>query len=163
MTAGGQQWPADRVDALITAQAERTPDAVAVVCGGRSLTYGSLLRDWLSGPVVAGVIGTSKFSDYITGSWKHFVAHPRSVENIERIAEVVRGYDVVALQEVDGGSHRSGYVNQVEHLAQLGAFPYWYQQLNRNLGRLGQHSNGVLARYGLRPSEFAAWKAAHRH
>lgn len=45
MTDGGQQWPADRVDALITAQAERTPDAVAVVCGGRSLTYGSLLRD----------------------------------------------------------------------------------------------------------------------
>jgi endonuclease/exonuclease/phosphatase family metal-dependent hydrolase len=55
----------------------------------------------------------------------------------------------VALQEADGGSLRSGYVNQVEHLAQLGAFPYWYQQLNRNLGRLAQHSNGVLSR--LRP------------
>ncbi len=41
---------------------------------------------------------------------------------------------------------RSGYINQVEHLAHLGAFPYWYQQLNRNLGRLAQHSNGVLSR-----------------
>ena len=55
-------------------------------------------------------------------------------------------YDLVALQEADGGSLRSGYVNQVEHLAHLGAFPYWYQQLNRNLGRFAQHSNGVLSR-----------------
>jgi endonuclease/exonuclease/phosphatase family metal-dependent hydrolase len=52
----------------------------------------------------------------------------------------------VALQEVDGGSLRSSYVNQVEHLAELAAFPYWYQQLNRNLGHFGQHSNGVLSR-----------------
>lgn len=27
-----------------------------------------------------------------------------------------------------------------------GCLPYWYQQLNRNLGRLPQHSNGVLSR-----------------
>ena len=58
-------------------------------------------------------------------------------------------YDLVALPEVDGGSLRSGYINQVERLARLGAFPYWYQQLNRDLGRLAQHSNGVLSR--LRP------------
>jgi endonuclease/exonuclease/phosphatase family metal-dependent hydrolase len=59
-------------------------------------------------------------------------------------------FDLVALQEADGGSHRSGYVNQVKYLAQQGEFPYWYQQLNRNLGRLAQHSNGVLSR--LRPA-----------
>ena len=53
-------------------------------------------------------------------------------------------------QEADGGSVRSGYVNQVEHLARMGAFPYWYQQLNRNLGRFAQHSNGLLSR--LRPT-----------
>ncbi len=59
-------------------------------------------------------------------------------------------FDLVALQEADGGSHRSGYINQVKYLAQQGEFPYWYQQLNRNLGRLAQHSNGVLSR--LRPT-----------
>ena len=59
-------------------------------------------------------------------------------------------FDLVALQEADGGSLRSGYINQVKYLAQQGEFPYWYQQLNRNLGRLAQHSNGVLSR--LRPT-----------
>ncbi len=67
----------------------------------------------------------------------------------KKIGNLLGDFDLVALQEADGGSLRSGYVNQVEHLAQLGAFPYWYQQLNRNLGHLGQHSNGVLSR--LRP------------
>jgi len=100
----------------------------------------------LSFNVQAG-IGTQAFGDYITGSWKHFVAHPRSVENIERIAEIVRGYDVVALQEVDGGSLRSRNLNQLVHMATKADFPFWHQQLNRNLGRLGQFSNGLLSRF----------------
>lgn len=100
----------------------------------------------LSFNVQAG-IGTQKFGDYITGSWKHFVAHPNSVENIERIAEVVRNYDVVALQEVDGGSLRSRNLNQLVHMATRADFPFWHQQLNRNLGRLGQFSNGLLSRF----------------
>ena len=73
--------------------------------------------------------------------------------NLQRIGEVLGNYDLVALQEADGGSLRSGYVNQVEHLAHLGAFPYWYQQLNRNLGRFAQHSNGCLAAWSPR-----AWR-----
>jgi endonuclease/exonuclease/phosphatase family metal-dependent hydrolase len=100
----------------------------------------------LSFNVQAG-IGTQAFGDYITGSWKHFVAHPRSVENIERIADVVRDYDVVALQEVDGGSLRSRNLNQLVHMATRAEFPFWHQQLNRNLGRLGQFSNGLLSRF----------------
>ncbi|MFN3712118.1 MAG: endonuclease/exonuclease/phosphatase family protein [Alcanivoracaceae bacterium] len=100
----------------------------------------------LSFNVQAG-IGTQAYGDYITGSWKHFVAHPRSVENIERIADVVRDYDVVALQEVDGGSLRSRNLNQLVHMANRADFPFWHQQLNRNLGRLGQFSNGLLSRF----------------
>src|SRR5690606_1088479 len=99
----------------------------------------------LSFNIQAG-IGTSKFSDYITGSWKHLVAHPRSLSIIQNIAEVLRDYDMVALQEVDGGSLRSKFLNQLVHLASLADFPFWHQQLNRNLGRLGQFSNGLLSR-----------------
>ena len=100
----------------------------------------------LSFNIQAG-IGSQKFGDYITGSWKHLVAHPRSVETIEQIAEVLSHFDVVGLQEVDGGSLRSRNMNQLVHLASLGDFAFWHQQLNRNLGRLGQFSNGFLSRH----------------
>ncbi|MCB1837909.1 MAG: EEP domain-containing protein, partial [Alcanivoracaceae bacterium] len=83
-------------------------------------------------------IGTQRFSDYITGSWKHLVAHSRSLQNIELMANIVQQFDVVALQEVDGGSLRSRNVNQLAHMATLGSFDYFHQQLNRNLGKLGQ-------------------------
>lgn len=95
-------------------------------------------------------ISTQRYHHYLTRSWQHLLPHAGRANNLQRIGEMLHDFDLVALQEVDGGSLRSGYINQVEHLAHLGAFPYWYQQLNRNLGRLAQHSNGVLSR--LRPS-----------
>ncbi|MDX5371054.1 MAG: endonuclease/exonuclease/phosphatase family protein [Pseudomonadaceae bacterium] len=95
-------------------------------------------------------ISTERYHHYLTRGWQHLLPHPARQHNLQRIGALLGDYDLVALQEVDGGSLRSGFVNQVEHLAMLGAFPYWYQQLNRNLGRLAQHSNGVLSR--LQPS-----------
>lgn len=89
---------------------------------------------------------TEGYRHYLTRGWQHLLPHRGRAGNLQKIGELLGDYDLVALQEADGGSHRSGYVNQVEHLAHLGAFPYWYQQLNRNLGRLAQHSNGVLSR-----------------
>ena len=87
---------------------------------------------------------------YLTRSCQHVHPHKGRAGNLERIGDLLGDFDLVALQEADGGSHRSGYINQVKYLAQQGEFPYWYQQLNRNLGRLAQHSNGVLSR--LRPA-----------
>lgn len=94
-------------------------------------------------------ISTQRYRHYLTRSWQHLLPHTGRANNLQKIGDLLADFDLVALQEVDGGSLRSGYVNQVEYLAQLGAFPYWYQQLNRNLGRLAQHSNGILSR--LRP------------
>lgn len=91
-------------------------------------------------------ISTERYRHYLTRSWQHLLPHMGRAGNLQKIGELLRDFDLVALQEVDGGSMRSGYVNQVEHLAHLGSFPYWYQQLNRNLGRFAQHSNGVLSR-----------------
>lgn len=99
----------------------------------------------LSFNIQAG-IGSQRYHQYVTGSWKHVLGHGQSVANIEAIADVVQRYDVVGLQEADGGSLRSRNVNQVTHLAQLAGFSFWHQQLNRNLGRLGQFSNGLLSR-----------------
>ena len=95
-------------------------------------------------------ISTRRYHHYLTRSWQHLLPHRERAANLQRIGTLLGDFDLVALQEVDGGSLRSSYVNQVEHLAQLGDFPYWYQQLNRNLGPLAQHSNGLLSR--LRPS-----------
>jgi endonuclease/exonuclease/phosphatase family metal-dependent hydrolase len=68
------------------------------------------------------------------------------VANLRRIAYLVRDYDLVALQEIDIGSLRSGFLNQVEYIAERAQFPYWYTQLNRDLGPLAQQGNGVLSR-----------------
>lgn len=92
-------------------------------------------------------ISTSAYRHYLTRSWQHFLPHGQRQENLSKIANLLRDYDVVALQEVDGGSLRSGFVNQVEFLANEAGFPCWYQQLNRNFGPLAQHSNGLLSRY----------------
>jgi endonuclease/exonuclease/phosphatase family metal-dependent hydrolase len=105
---------------------------------------GDLLR-LLSFNIQVG-ISTERYRHYLTRSWQHLLPHQGRSTNLQRIAAVLGDYDLVALQEVDGGSLRSGFVNQVEHLAQLGDFPFWYQQLNRNYGRIAQHSNGVLSR-----------------
>ena len=93
---------------------------------------------------------TQGYRHYLTRSWQHVLPHKGRAGNLERIGDLLSDFDLVALQEADGGSHRSGYINQVKYLAQQGEFPYWYQQLNRNLGRLAQHSNGLLSR--LRPA-----------
>ena len=91
-------------------------------------------------------IHTRRFHQYVTKGWKHLLPHEDRVTNLDRIAEVCRAYDVVALQEVDGGSLRSGFVDQVAYLATRGDFPYWYTQRNRDLGPIAQHGNGLLTR-----------------
>ena len=91
-------------------------------------------------------IGTASYRHYFTKGWKHVLPHQGGHLNLERIAEVVAGYDFVALQEIDGGSLRSSYVNQVQFIADRARFPYWYTQLNRDLGPLAQHGNGLLSR-----------------
>ena len=96
---------------------------------------------------IQAAIGTSAPHHYLTRSWRHVLPDWRGLQRLDRIGHVLTHYDLVCLQEVDGGSLRSGFVNQVAYLADLGRFDYWYQQLNRNFGRLGQFSNGVLSRF----------------
>ncbi|WP_407926464.1 endonuclease/exonuclease/phosphatase family protein [Aquipseudomonas ullengensis] len=138
-----RRWSSGRSAGLRDTQVNhRCPESGALPSSG-------LLR-LLSFNIQVG-INTAGYRHYLTRSWQHLLPNAGRGGNLQRIGSLLGDYDLVALQEVDGGSLRSGYVNQVEHLAQLGAFPYWYQQLNRNLGRLAQHSNGVLSR--LQPSQ----------
>ncbi|AWM78942.1 endonuclease [Gammaproteobacteria bacterium ESL0073] len=90
---------------------------------------------------------TSHYHHYFTRSWQHILPYKDRIKNLQRIADLIKQYDFVALQEVDGGSLRSSGINQTEFLAKLANFPYWHQQTNRNLGKLAQHSNGMLTRF----------------
>lgn len=100
---------------------------------------------------IQNAIDTTRYRHYITGSWRHVLPDRKREANLERIGEWVEPYDLIGLQEVDAGSFRTGFMNQVEHLAYKADFPYWYFQTNRRLGRVAQQSNGLLARY--RPAE----------
>lgn len=109
----------------------------------------------LSYNIQAGV-DIQHFRHYVTQSWKHVLPHRERLLNLNRIATLLGEYDLVGLQEVDSGSLRSGFVDQTEYLAHRAGFPYWYRQTNRNLGKLAQHSNGLLCRQ--RPKEISEYK-----
>ncbi len=84
---------------------------------------------------------------YLLHSWHHLLPHPKRDRNLKQIAELIRPFDVVALQELDAGSIRSRYVNQIDFLAEECAFPFSQQQTTRNFGPFARHSKGLLSRY----------------
>ena len=88
---------------------------------------------------------------YLTKSWKHVFQARRRFDNLDKISHILRGHDIVGLQELDAGSHRTGYVDLTQYLAEHADYPFWYHQLNRNYGPLAQHGNGFLSRF--RPAE----------
>jgi endonuclease/exonuclease/phosphatase family metal-dependent hydrolase len=100
----------------------------------------------LSYNIQVGIASTSLRSSIAT-AWKHVFPHAQLYENLHRIAEVTNGFDIVALQEVDAGSFRSSFINQIEYLADKGDFPYWFHQTNREIGKITKHSNGLLSRF----------------
>jgi endonuclease/exonuclease/phosphatase family metal-dependent hydrolase len=96
-------------------------------------------------------IQTAGYHHYLTRSWQHMLPHKQRMPTLNRIADILQHFDVAALQEADGGSWRSGNINQIEHLAKQAKFPHWYQQTNRDIKPIAKHSNGLLSR--LEPSQ----------
>lgn len=105
-------------------------------------------------------IAARGYRHYVMHSWKHVLPDSQRLINLNQIASLVREFDLVGLQEVDGGSLRSGFINQTEYLARRAHFPHWYDQTNRNLGLIGQHSISFLSR--LRPTEIVEHKLPGR-
>jgi endonuclease/exonuclease/phosphatase family metal-dependent hydrolase len=126
---------------LLRPAAER----VRHVCHEQGSLKGQRLR-CLSFNMQAGM-GMAEPHHYLTRSWRHLLPHPNTREHLGRIARLLAGYDIIALQEVDGGSLRSAYINQIQHLAEHGGFAWSHQQLNRDLGPFGQFSNAMLSRH----------------
>lgn len=99
----------------------------------------------LSYNIQAG-LSTRRFSHYLTHSWKQLLPVPSRMENLDGIARVLKDYDLVGLQEVDCGSLRSGFVNQIRYLAQQAHFPHVHEQSNRQVGAISRHGNALLSR-----------------
>lgn len=91
--------------------------------------------------------GASCYHHYVTKGWKQILPNREQMRNLSAIANILKPYDFVGLQEVDGGSFRSGFVNQTRFLATRSGFNFWFSQPNRNVGNLAKHSNGLISKY----------------
>lgn len=109
----------------------------------------------LSYNIQAGIT-TSHYHHYLTRSWRHVLPDARRHQTMESIARIIADFDIVALQEADIGSLRTGFVNQAELLADLCSFPYWYQQATRRLGNIAQQSNALLSR--IQPTQIRPYR-----
>lgn len=92
-------------------------------------------------------VDTQYYRHYLTRGWRNWLPHRQQVPNLNKVAGLVCEYDIVGLQEVDSGSLRSNFMDQTAYIAQRAGFCGWHRQVNRDLGPLGQHSNGLLSRY----------------
>jgi endonuclease/exonuclease/phosphatase family metal-dependent hydrolase len=100
----------------------------------------------LSFNIQAGT-STARYHHYVTHSWRQVLPHSQRVENLDAIADLVAPFDMIALQEVDSGSLRSGYINQSRYLATHAGMPFWCHQSNRRVGKVAYAGNGFLSRF----------------
>lgn len=89
---------------------------------------------------------TRHYGDYLTRAWRHVLPGPGMRATLDRIAELTRPYDIVALQEGDAGSLRTLGRNQIEYLAHRADFPYFGFTVTRDLRPITQHCLGYLSR-----------------
>jgi endonuclease/exonuclease/phosphatase family metal-dependent hydrolase len=90
---------------------------------------------------------TERYHQYVTHSWRQILPHSQRTVNLDAIAAMVTPYDMVALQEVDSGSLRSGFINQSRYLATHAGMPFWCHQSNRKVGSVAYAGNGFLSRF----------------
>jgi endonuclease/exonuclease/phosphatase family metal-dependent hydrolase len=68
----------------------------------------------LSFNIQAGT-STNRYHHYVTHSWRQVLPHSQRVQNLDAISELVAPFDMVALQEADSGSLRSGFMHSSRH------------------------------------------------
>lgn len=113
--------------------------------GGQGQRESTKLR-LLSFNIQAGT-STARYHHYVTHSWRQVLPHAKRTQNLDAIAQLVSPFDMVALQEVDSGSLRSGYINQSRYLANHSGMPFWCHQSNRKVGTVAYAGNGFLSRF----------------
>lgn len=92
-------------------------------------------------------IQTRTQAEYLSRMWRHVLPSRHAEGQLDPLVDMLRGYDVVALQEADAGSLRTRAVNLVQSLAERADYPHWHLQLNRDLQPVARHAMGVLSRF----------------
>lgn len=95
-------------------------------------------------------ISNSSLAHYMGSLWQHLLPSSERHKNLERVGRLIRSFDLIALQEIDGGSFRTGFHNQTLALSHFADLKYWHVQTNRDFGYWAQHSNAVLCRFPLK-------------
>lgn len=90
---------------------------------------------------------TDSYRKYFTESWRQLLPSSQRVDNLDAISGLVSEYDMVALQEVDSGSLRSGFINQSRYIATHSSHPFWFHQSNRKVGNMAYPGIGFIARH----------------
>lgn len=87
-----------------------------------------------------------RYGHYLTRAWRHALPGPGMHETLDNMADVMRAFDFVAVQEADAGSLRSRFVNQLEYLARRGGFSHVGHVVTRDLRPFARHALGFLSR-----------------
>lgn len=90
-------------------------------------------------------IGTSRAHQYFTEGWKQLLPHSKQQMLLRSIAQVVADHDLVGLQEADIGSLRSGYINQVEYVANCAGFTHVHSRTNRKVANLATSAVSAMS------------------
>lgn len=99
----------------------------------------------LSYNIQAAVNSNSYFS-YFYRCYRQCLPGKAKQRTLYRIAEYIRNFDVVCLQEIDLGGLRNAFQNHAEQLSIISGFPYYLSQTNRKVGKLSLHGNVILSK-----------------
>lgn len=89
---------------------------------------------------------TRDYGHMVSGAWRHFWPSRDQHSNLERIAEMLSGFDFVAIQEADAGSLRTRSRNQIEFLARQAGFDHCGFIVTRDLHPVARHCHGWMSR-----------------
>lgn len=92
-------------------------------------------------------IATRRYTDYLTRSWRHALPNPGLRQRLDALLELLAGHDLVALQEADAGSLRTGQENLVRYLAERAGFTHHALTVTRDLRPVARHCLGLLSRH----------------
>lgn len=90
---------------------------------------------------------TEHYGHYLTRAWRHALPGLDMHPTLDRMADLMRDYDFVAVQEGDAGSLRTRFVNQIEYLAERAGFAHHGFTVTRDLRPVAQHCLGFLSRH----------------